>query len=88
MLSERSSGNDKEALFVQTGDGEVALDPTALVEGLGVDDSPHRLVDVIRANVVQELQCAGAAHFEFVERCFVEQTSIFASLDMLVPDGA
>ena len=88
MLSERSSGDDKEAVVFQSGNGEVAFDPAALVQALSVDDRPNRLVDIVGAHVVQEFQSAGAADFELVEGCLIKQTSIFAGLDVLVSNSA
>ncbi len=80
MLSEGCTGNDKEALLGQAGDGEIALDPAALVQALGVDDCSDRLVDLVGAYIVQESQRARPAHLKFVERGLVEQTGVLARL--------
>ncbi len=80
VLPEGRAGDDKEALLGQAGDGEIALDPAALVQAFGIDDRSDRLVDVVGADIVQEGQRAGTAHFKFIERSFIEQTGIRAGL--------
>ena len=49
MLSESGAGDDKEAILRQSGDGEIALDPTALV----------CYNDMMAIGVLQGLQSAG-----------------------------
>ena len=88
MLSEGRAGDDQEALLRQAGDGEVALDAAALVEALGVDHRANRLVDLVGAHVVQELERSRTAHLDLVEGGLVEQTGVLACHQVLVADGA
>ena len=87
MLSKGGTGDDKETVFCQAGDGEVALDSTALIQALGVDDRTHRLIDIIGADMVEESQRTWAAHLKLIEGSFVKQASVLAGHQMFITDG-
>ena len=88
MHAKSRAGDDQEALVRQAGDGEVALDAAALVQALGVDHRANRHVDLVGADIVEEFERAGAAHFDLVEGGLVEQAGVLARLQMLVADRA
>ena len=67
MLSKGSPGDDKEPVFCQAGDSEIAFNSTALIQALGVNDRPHWLVDIIGADVVEKSQCTGATHLKLLK---------------------
>ena len=72
MLPECRAGDDEETLFGQTCDGEIAFDPTALVQALCINDRTNRLVNIVGADIVQESQRARPAYFKFIERGLIE----------------
>jgi len=88
MLAERRAGDDEEALLAEPRNGEVAFDAAALVEALCLNDCADGHVNLVGADVFEELQRAGPAHFEFVERGFIEKTCVLACHQMFVADGA
>jgi hypothetical protein len=49
VLAERGAGDDLKGLVGQARHGEVALDPAARVEHLGVGDAPHVARDLVIA---------------------------------------
>ena len=79
MLAECCSCDDEEAIFRKPSDGEITFDSAALVQALCINDCSNGLINIVRANMVQEFQCTGAAHLQFIERCFIEQTRILAA---------
>ena len=73
VVAHRCSGHDPEPLLAQPGDGEVALDPASPVQHLRVGDRPGRLADVVRTQVLQELESARTLDFELGEGALVEE---------------
>src|SRR3546814_18133735 len=60
-------------LVGEAGDGEVALDPAAAIEDLGVGDPANGAVDVVVAQPLEELGRSGAADLDLGEARLVEQ---------------
>ncbi len=88
MLTERGAGDEEEAVFGEAGDGHIGFDAAAFVEALRVNNGVDRDIHLVGADVVEEFQRAGSAHFEFVEGGFVEETGVFAGHQVFVADGA
>src|ERR1041385_4759679 len=88
MLTEGRPCNNKETFLPDAIDCEVAFDAAALVQALSVDHRPHRLVDVVGADPVEEGKGTGSAHFDLVERGLVEQTRDRPRLQVFMSDGA
>src|SRR5688500_11819976 len=87
MLTKRRACDDKEAIVCEARDGEVTFDAAALVQALCINNRSNGLIDIVRANIVQEFQGAGSAHLQFIERCFVKETRVLASHKVFIPDG-
>src|SRR4030095_1824347 len=87
MLAERRAGDDEEASFRQACDGEITFDAAAFIQALCIYNRSNGLINTVGANIVQEFQRPGAAHFQLIERSFIEQTRILTCREMLVSDG-
>ena len=87
MLTKCRARNNEEAIFRKAGDREIAFDAATFVETLGVDQMSNRHVNLIRADGVEEIQGARSTHFEFVERSFVEEASVFTGHQMFVTNS-
>jgi hypothetical protein len=59
---EGGARDKKEAVFLAPHDRQVRLYPAAVVEELRVDNRPQRPIDSVRAQPLEEGDCAGAEH--------------------------
>src|SRR3954452_14777488 len=72
VLPECGARDDAEAIIGQPRDREVALDPAALVEHLGIGDGADGASDQVGAQRLEERGRALAADVDLRERRFVE----------------
>src|SRR4029453_8063156 len=87
VLAERGSCDDPEAVLGEARNGEVALDPAALIEHLRVGDGADIARDPVVAQVLQARRRAGADELDLRERGLVEQRRGLAAGAVLGADG-
>ena len=84
--SESRPRHDAEALLREPRDGEIALDPTTLVEHLRVRDRPDVARDPVVTEPLEEVGCLLARDLDLRERRLVEERSCGATSDVLCSD--
>ena len=87
VLAERRARDDPESIVREPRHREVALDPAALVEHLGVRDAADIAGDAVRAEALEERCRALAGDVELREGRLVEQRGPLAACDVLGADG-
>src|SRR4029077_5659976 len=86
VLAECGAGDDAKPVLRQTGDGEVAFDAAAVVEHLGVGESPDRARDAIVREALQELRRAATADLDLGEGSEIKHRGRLAARSMLSLD--
>src|SRR4051794_34640688 len=83
VVAEGGAGDDREALLAEAGDREVALDPAAAVQHLGVGDLADAAPDPVVAEDFEEGLGSGALDLQLCERGLVEEGDGFAGRAVL-----
>ena len=78
--------HDAEALLGEPRDGEIALDPTTLVEHLGVRDRTDVACNAVVTEPLEEVSCFLPRDLDLRERRLVEERSCGATSDVLCSD--
>ena len=86
VVAEGGTGDDREALLAEPGDGEVALDPATRVEHLGVGDLPDLAGDLVVAEPFEQAGRAGPGDLHLREGGLVEDRRGLAAGRVLGPD--
>ena len=87
VVAEGGPGDDEEAVLLEPGHREVALDPAAPVEHLGVGHAPHRMIHLVVAESLQEVEGAGTADLDLGEGRLIEEAGPLARGAVLGGDG-
>ncbi len=87
VVAEGGARHDPEPVLRQAGNGEIALDPAAPVQHLGVGDATHRAVDVVVAQPLQQRGGPRPDDLDLGEAGLVEQGSRMAGGQRLRADG-
>ena len=87
VVAKGGPGDDEEALVVEAGHREIALDPTAPVQHLRVGDAPWRAIHVVVAQALKKGQRARSGHLDLGERGLIEEPGSLPGRPMLRRDG-
>ena len=88
-LQRRAGHDQQEGRFRQARDRQVALDPAARVQHLGIDNAAHRHIDIGPAHLLQEGHRIAPLDPDLAERGHVEEADTRAHRHMfglLVPE--